>query len=408
MLEPLESFRSLDKTGIDVVFKSVEATLGITTLVIRFFRTVPTRSLFVSTCMMSREDLLSTYDYDLPEDLIAKEPLATRDAARLMVLDRRLGTIAHRQIRDLPELLRTGDCLVLNNSRVLPARLLGARTATGGKWEGLYLSSTPSGLWRLIGQTRGYLRLNESITVTNDAHEALQLKLIEKETDGISRFEPSSTESVLDLLERFGEVPLPPYMDRKQATSLDRERYQTTFARHAGSVAAPTAGLHFTPELLDACGQQGIQRAEVTLHVGIGTFRPVAVENLSEHRMHSEWCEIPQITARTLAETRTRGGRIVTVGTTSLRTLEAACHATPVPDATSPFCEWKGETNIFIRPPYEFTTTDVLLTNFHLPKSTLLMLVSAFGGLDFVRNAYRTAISERYRFFSYGDAMLIV
>ena len=357
---------------------------------------------------MSREDLLSTYDYNLPEDLIAKEPLATRDAARLMVLDRRLGTISHRQIRDLPKLLRTGDCLVLNNSRVLPARLLGVRTATGGKWEGLYLGSTPSGLWRLIGQTRGYLRLSESITVTNDTSMALQLKLIEKEADGVSLFEPSLRENVLDLLQRFGSVPLPPYMDRKQATSLDLERYQTTYARHPGSVAAPTAGLHFTPELLDACNERGIQRAEVTLHVGIGTFRPVAVENLSEHRMHSEWCEISQIAAMTLAETRSRGARIVTVGTTSLRTLESACHGIGVPDATPTFREWRGETNIFIRPPYEFASTDVLLTNFHLPKSTLLMLVSAFGGLDFVLNAYHTAISERYRFFSYGDAMLII
>ena len=189
---------------------------------------------------------------------------------------------------------------------------------------------------------------------------------------------------------------------------MDRERYQTTYARHPGSVAAPTAGLHFTPELLDACNQRGIQRAEVTLHVGIGTFRPVSVENLSEHRMHSEWCEISQIAATTLAETRSRGGRIVTVGTTSLRTLESACHGIGVPDATSTFREWRGETNIFIRPPYDFTSTDILLTNFHLPKSTLLMLVSAFGGLDFVLNAYRTAILERYRFFSYGDAMLIV
>ena len=358
--------------------------------------------------MMSRADLLSTYDYDLPEDLIAKEPLAIRDAARLMVLDRRSQTITHRQIRDLPELLRAGDCLVLNNSRVLPARLLGVRTATGGKWEGLYLGSAPNGLWRLIGQTRGYLRLNETITVTNDATEALQLKLITKESDGVSLFEPSLAESTLDLLHRFGDVPLPPYMDRKQANSLDRERYQTTYARHPGSVAAPTAGLHFTPELLDSCRQRGIQRAEVTLHVGIGTFRPVAVENLSDHRMHSEWCDISQVAAATLNETRIHGGRIVTVGTTSLRTLESACQNNDGPGATSTFREWQGETNIFIRPPYQFRSTDVLLTNFHLPKSTLLMLVCAFGGLDFMLSAYHSAITERYRFFSYGDAMLIV
>ena len=358
--------------------------------------------------MMSREDLLSTYDYDLPEDLIAKEPLSTRDAARLMVLDRRSKTITHRQIRDLPELLRTGDCLVLNNSRVLPARLFGVRTATGGKWEGLYLGSAPNGLWRLIGQTRGSLRPNDSITVKNDAGDALQLKLIAKETDGVSLFEPSSTESTLDLLQRFGDVPLPPYMDRKHANSLDRERYQTTFARHLGSVAAPTAGLHFTPELLDTCCQRGVQRAEVTLHVGIGTFRPVAVENLSDHRMHSEWCDISKIAADTLADTRSHGGRIVTVGTTSLRTLESACQKIDGAGETTTFREWQGETNIFIRPPYEFKSTDVLLTNFHLPKSTLLMLVCAFGGLEFMLSAYQSAITERYRFYSYGDAMLIV
>ena len=357
---------------------------------------------------MSREDLLSTYDYDLPEELIAKDPIAIRDAARLLVLDRRSRTITHRHIRDLPDLLRTGDCLVLNNSQVLPARLLGVRTATGGKWEGLYLGSTPNGLWRLIGQTRGYLRPNEFITVINDACEALNLKLIDKEDDGVSLFQPSLNESALDLLPRFGGIPLPPYMDRKEATSLDRERYQTTFARHPGSVAAPTAGLHFTPELLDLCCQRGIQRAEVTLHVGIGTFRPVTAESLSEHRMHHEWCEIPKNTADKLAETRAHGGRIVTVGTTSLRTLESACHEIDTSEATFRFREWRGETNIFIHSPYTFRSTDILLTNFHLPKSTLLMLVCAFGGLDFVLSAYHTAISERYRFFSYGDAMLIV
>jgi S-adenosylmethionine:tRNA ribosyltransferase-isomerase len=364
--------------------------------------------------MMSREDQLSTYDYALPDDLIAKEPLPSRDASRLMVLDRRAGTISHRGIRDLPDLLQTDDCLVLNNSRVLPARLFGVRTASGGKWEGLYLNSTPTGLWRLIGQTRGYLRLNESITLTNAEGERLQLKLIEKEGEGVSQFEPSLTGNVLDVLQRFGTVPLPPYMDRKQATRNDWERYQTTFARHPGSVAAPTAGLHFTPELLDACLQRGIRRAEVTLHVGVGTFRPVAVENLSEHKMHSEWCELSEAAATLLTETRNQNGRIVAIGTTSLRTLESAHRAAVasfLPTAHCPLptmLEWRGETNLFIRPPYTFASTDILLTNFHLPKSTLLMLVAGFAGLDFVLDAYRTAIAERYRFFSYGDAMLIL
>ena len=356
---------------------------------------------------MSREDQLSTYDYPLPEDLIAKEPLPERDASRLMVLDRQSGEITHRSIRDLPELLRSEDCLVLNNSRVLPARLFGIRTATGGKWEGLYLNSTAAGSWRLIGQTRGYLRLNETVTLKSAAGEIVELKLVEKENDGVCQFEPSRTEHVLELLKQFGTVPLPPYMDRKQATLEDWERYQTTYARHPGSVAAPTAGLHFTPRLLDACRQNGLRIAEVTLHVGIGTFRPVAVENLSDHQMHSEWCELPATAAETLTATRASGGRIVAVGTTSLRTLESAIRQmNHVGDNI--FRAWQGETNLFVRPPYQFRSTDVLLTNFHLPKSTLLMLVAAFGGLDLVLEAYRVAIAQRYRFFSYGDAMLIV
>lgn len=356
---------------------------------------------------MSRYDLLSTYDYQLPDDFIAKEPLAERDASRLMVVDRQLGLIEHRCIRDLPTLLAANDCLVLNNSRVLPARLFGVRTATGGKWEGLYLSSTSTGLWRLIGQTRGYLRPQETITLTNDGGESLELKLIEKEADGVCQFEPQRSEGVLELLSKFGTVPLPPYMDRKQATANDWERYQTTYAQSPGSVAAPTAGLHFTPELLEACRQKGIGRAEVTLHVGIGTFRPVSVENLAEHRMHSEWCEVSHTTAEALSTARSAGGRIVSVGTTSLRTLESAIPTEGDRDQ-SPFRAWQGETALFVRPPYQFRSTDVLLTNFHLPKSTLLMLVGAFGGLDLILEAYRVAIAERYRFFSYGDAMLIV
>jgi S-adenosylmethionine:tRNA ribosyltransferase-isomerase len=356
---------------------------------------------------MSRNDLLSTYDYPLPDELIAKEPLAERDASRLMVLDRNSQTISHRTIRDLPSLLRRGDCLVLNNTRVLPARLFGIRTATGGKWEGLYLNSTAAGLWRLIGQTRGYLRPDETVTLTNQLGESLQLKLVEKEADGICQFEASLPENVVELLQRFGTVPLPPYMDRKQATTGDWERYQTTFARHPGSVAAPTAGLHFTPKLLESCRQRGIARAEVTLHVGIGTFRPVSVENLAEHRMHSEWCQLPRAAAEILNDTRSATGRVVAVGTTSLRTLESACLA-QTEEHFGRFEEWSGETNLFIRPPHQFVSTDSLLTNFHLPKSTLLMLVAAFAGLDFVLDAYHQAIAEKYRFFSYGDAMFIL
>jgi S-adenosylmethionine:tRNA ribosyltransferase-isomerase len=370
--------------------------------------------------MMSREDQLSTYDYFLPDELIAKVPLPARDGSRLMVLDRNSQSIAHRSIRDLPALLQSGDCLVLNNSRVLPARMFGVRTKTGGKWEGLYLNSSPEGHWRLIGQTRGYLKPGETISIRNASDELLQLTLIDREGDGVSRFEASPSGNTLDLLTRFGTVPLPPYMDRKQATDNDWERYQTTYARHPGSIAAPTAGLHFTPELLEACKQRGISRAEVTLHVGVGTFRPVSVENLAEHQMHSEWCEITSETAGQLSQTRAGGGRVVAVGTTSLRTLESAYRSigdhpskTPASMGNSEmpktgFHEWRGETRLFIRPPYSFRSADVLLTNFHLPHSTLLMLVAAFAGLDFILDAYRTAVDERYRFFSYGDAMLIL
>ena len=357
---------------------------------------------------MTRYDQLSTYDYLLPDELIAKEPLGQRDASRLMVLDRQTRSIQHRTVRDLPELLNSGDCLVLNNSRVLPARLFGVRTATGGKWEGLYLGSTETGQWRLIGQTRGYLRPNETVSLTNSAGDHLELRLIEKESDGVARFEPTSPGTAIDLLQKFGTVPLPPYMDRKIATQDDWERYQTTYAVHPGSVAAPTAGLHFTSELLENCRQKGLSRAEVTLHVGIGTFRPVSVENLAEHHMHTEWCELPARSADLLNQTRQSQHRIVAVGTTSLRTLESVVTATGQSDLNPLFREWQGETNLFIHPPYEFRSVEVLLTNFHLPKSTLLMLVAAFAGLDFVLEAYHQAIDNRYRFFSYGDAMLIL
>ena len=360
---------------------------------------------------MSREDLLSTYDYLLPNELIAREPLPRRDASRLMVVDRAAGTVTHRTLQDLPDLLQARDCLVLNNSRVLPARLFGVRTATGGKWEGLYLSSTPDGLWRLIGQTRGYLRLHETVTLINNAGETLRLKLIEKFSDGVCHFQPSQHEAAYKILQRFGTVPLPPYLDRKQATEMDWERYQTTYALHPGSVAAPTAGLHFTPELLEKCLVRQIGRAEVTLHVGVGTFRPVSVENLAEHQMHSEWCELAAEPAQLLNETRMRGGRIVAVGTTSLRTIESAYRASQLASPARlavEFQEWRGETDLFVRPPTKISSTDVLLTNFHLPKSTLLMLVSAFGGLDLMLGAYQQAIEQRYRFYSYGDAMLIL
>jgi S-adenosylmethionine:tRNA ribosyltransferase-isomerase len=229
----------------------------------------------------------------------------------------------------------------------------------------------------------------------------MTLTLLERDANGVWTANPSSSESAFSLLHRFGTVPLPPYIGRKCGTEADRERYQTTYARRPGAVAAPTAGLHFTPELLARCADRGIDRSFVTLHVGIGTFRPIAVERLSEHIMHHEWCEVSDETCRSIVETRERSGRIVPIGTTSVRTLESASQSgLPQP--------WSGETNLFIRPPYQFRAVDCLLTNFHLPRSSLLVLVSAFAGLDLVREAYAEAIKERYRFYSYGDSMLLL
>jgi S-adenosylmethionine:tRNA ribosyltransferase-isomerase len=355
--------------------------------------------------MSSADDELRSYDYELPDELIARHPAADRTSSRLMVLCREPPSIEHRSIRDLPNLLRTGDCLVLNDTRVIPARLLGRRVATRGAWEGLYLGATGRGHWQLIGQTRGRLQPGELLEL-HPAHDPtsprrFRLRLIERDVAGQWTAEPESPGDPLSVLRDFGTVPLPPYLGRDVAEAADWDRYQTTFARQPGAVAAPTAGLHFTPELLSNCRAAGIDTAFVTLHVGVGTFRSISVDRLSEHSMHSEWCELTASTMETLRATRQRGGRIVAIGTTSVRTLESAARdGQPRP--------WSGPTDLFIRPPYRFQVVDALLTNFHLPRSTLLVLVSAFAGRDAVRRAYESAVSERYRFYSYGDAMLIV
>ena len=354
-------------------------------------------------------DDVRDYDYVLPEELIARHPPAEREAARLLVVSRGAATWSHRGMRELPELLLPGDCLVLNNTRVIPARLLGQRTNTGGHWEGLYLGpGHEPAEWRLLCQTRGRLRAGEMVTLQRAGQissaafgETLQLRLIEKDAEGVWRAMPLVSDvDTLAILEHFGTVPLPPYMQRELAEQQDVERYQTTFAEHPGSVAAPTAGLHFTPELLQRCEERGISHTFVTLHVGIGTFRPMSVERLSEHVMHAEWCDVSAETVARLQQTRSQGGRIVAVGTTSVRTLETASQSGEL----QPF---RGPTNLFIRPPYAFRSVDVLLTNFHLPRSTLLVLVSTFAGRELIQQAYAAAIAERYRFYSYGDAMLI-
>ena len=348
---------------------------------------------------------LAAYDYDLPEERIAATPAAERDAARLMVLDRARGTIEHRVVRDLPEFLRTGDALVLNDTRVVPARLIGIRSATGGRWEGLFLGCTPEGDWKLLGQTRGRIQLGEQVTLLPprdpDSADRLHLVLKARGEEGMWIARPTVERDPLALLERFGTVPLPPYIHRDNATEADWERYQTLHARRPGAVAAPPAGLHFTPELLARCRERGVETQYVTLHVGIGTFRPITAERLEDHRMHREWCDLPAETADAMQRARAAGGRVVAVGTTTVRTLESAAQA-------NPGGAWQGETELFIRPPYPFQAVDAIVTNFHLPRSSLLVMLSAFVGRERLLEAYRVAIEQRYRFYSYGDAMLIV
>lgn len=322
-----------------------------------------------------------------------------------MVVDRATGSLRHALIRDLPLELRADDCLVLNDTFVVPARLLGRRATTAGRWEGLFLEQTEAGDWRLLSQCRGKLQAGEQIEVHPAHHpgssDRLVLQLISREEDGVWQARPTVPTEVWAALDRFGTVPLPPYMRRDLAESIDFERYQTVYARHRGSVAAPTAGLHFTPELLACCRERGVKQAFVTLHVGEGTFRPITSERLEEHPMHSEWCCVGEETVARLAETHRNGGRRIAVGTTTARTLESAARS-------GVLAPWRGATDLFIRPPYQFLAVDGLLTNFHLPRSTLLVLICTLAGRNLIQHAYAEAIREKYRFFSYGDAMLIV
>jgi len=347
---------------------------------------------------------LDLYHYELPDELIARTPPPRREDARLLVLHRCEERIEHRSILDLPDYLRSGDCLVFNNTRVVPARLRGIREATGGKWEGLFLKALDERHWKLIGQTRGKLTVGESLLLTpiqSGQSPLLQLRLIEKDSQGEWVAELPPLVAGIELLNQYGEIPLPHYIERLTPTEQDRERYQTIYAQHPGAVAAPTAGLHFTPELISRCCERGVQTAHVTLHVGIGTFRPISVEKLEDHDMHSEWCCLTDATAHQLRHVRGQGGRVIAVGTTSTRTLESVA-------AQGCLQGWEGETRLFIRPPFEFQIVDALLTNFHLPKSTLLVLLSTFAGRELVLHAYQEAIRHRYRFFSYGDAMLVL
>lgn len=351
------------------------------------------------------------FDYDLPRELIAQEPLANRADARLMVVDREAGTIAHHHVRDLPDLLRGGDRLVLNNTRVVPAKLVGRRDETGGGWEGLYLGDASNGAdessseWRLVCKTRGKLKAPESVTLFDrDGRDAERLWLVEKLDEGQWLARAESGRSAEEVLGAIGRVPLPHYIRGGQMVDSDVSRYQTVFAKKPGAVAAPTAGLHFTETLLRQVERRGVEFTALTLHVGMGTFRPIKT-TADEHEMHAEWCELTPEAAAAINATRAEGGRLVAVGTTAVRTLETAANNAAGGDAVA---AWSGETDLFLRPPHEFRAVDALLTNFHFPRTTLLLLVQAFGGVELVRRAYREAIEEEYRFYSYGDAMLIV
>ena len=345
---------------------------------------------------------LSRYDYSLPKELISQHPLAHRADARLMLVDRSTQSIAHHHVRDLPELLSPTDCLVVNETRVVPARLLGARVQTGGAWEGLFLASESPRRWRLLAKTRGKPTVGELIRLTNSrGADDITLRLVERLPGGVWVVEPDSDEPTFELLEHVGRVPLPHYIRGGDMTEDDRQAYQTVYARQAGSVAAPTAGLHFSQALLAKLEQAGVKICRLVLHVGMDTFRPIAVDSLAEHAMHSERGEIDSTAVDMIRAARAAGGRIVAVGTTSVRVLETAA-------ATGELHPWSGATTLFIRPPYQFRVVDALMTNFHLPRTTLLVLVRTFGGDALVMRAYEEAIRERYRFYSYGDAMLIV
>ena len=338
----------------------------------------------------------SDFYYDLPQELIAQTPLQQRDASRLLVLHKTDGALEHRHFSDVIDYLRPGDCLVMNDSRVLPARLLGHRVPTGGAAEVLLLNDKGDGLWECL--VKPGRKLHEGAKLSFG--EGKLTATVEQESDNGNRLVRFHYEGIfLEILEQLGKMPLPPYIKEELA---DGERYQTVYSRVVGSAAAPTAGLHFTKELLEKIAAKGVSLAYVTLHVGLGTFRPVKVDDVTDHHMHAEFCMISAQTAEILNNTRKNGGRIVCVGTTSCRTLESLANE----DGT--FSEKSEWTDIFIYPGYTFKAMDGLITNFHLPESTLVMLVSAFAGREHVLNAYEEAVKQRYRFFSFGDAMCIV
>ncbi len=339
------------------------------------------------------------FDYVLPPELIAQHPPKRRELARMMVLHRDTGLIEHRTITDIVDYLRAPDVLALNNTKVIPARIFGRKAASGGKVELLLLEESKPAEWKVLMKTSRRPKVGDELLLCSGKAKATVLYDGEQ---GEAVLKIESDRPLMEILDEEGVPPLPPYIARKNQTreqiQTDRERYQTVYAAEPGAAAAPTAGLHFTPKLLQTLEDQGVKKAELTLHVGLGTFRPVSAETITDHEMHHERYAISEKAAQTISTAKSAGGKIVAVGSTSVRTLESL----PTIEKA------EGSTNIFIYPPYEFKTVDAILTNFHLPQSTLLMMMSAFAGRESMLRAYKTAIEEKYRFFSYGDCMLIL
>ena len=337
----------------------------------------------------------SDFYYDLPQELIAQTPIEPRDASRLMVLNKETGAIEHRIFRDLTEYLTDKDCLILNNTRVIPARIYGTKMETGAYVEFLLLTQKENDVWECLCKPGKRAKIG---TMFDFGDGKLQGEVIDVQEDGnrIVRF--TCDGNIFAVLDEIGQMPLPPYIKEKLE---NKERYQTVYSKELGSAAAPTAGLHFTPEMLEKIKAMGVKIGYVTLHVGLGTFRPVKVDDVTKHKMHTEHYHMPPETAELINETKKNGGRVIAVGTTSCRTIES------VVAKNGCICEDDDNTSIFIYPGFEFKCMDALITNFHLPESTLIMLVSAFAGFDNIMNAYNTAVKEKYRFFSFGDAMFI-
>ena len=345
---------------------------------------------------------IDEFDYELPQELIAQKPVEHRDRCRLMIMDRSRGEVYHKYFYDVLDFLKPGDCLVMNNSKVLPARLFGEKEGTGARVEFLLIKRTNGDCWETMVRPGRRLKPGDRVRFGPD----FEAEILQYGQDGTRIVEFHYSGIFMERLEELGKMPLPPYIER-ESTEEDWDMYQTVYCKEEGSVAAPTAGLHFTEELLHKAEQKGVRLAYVTLHVGIGTFRPVKCENVEEHHMHFEEYMVDEIAAETINQTILSGGRIISVGTTSTRTLESAAHRE---NDNEPYLirAGAGSTGIFIYPGYEFKIIDGLITNFHLPKSTLLMLISAFYDREKVLEAYDIAVKERYRFFSYGDACLII